>query len=705
MSSAGGCPVGHERSCGRQSFCPGCRRDTVIDQVAATETSLPRPVIAAAVDAAVTNHAVLRSLATALAADPDALTHGAPPMVGRLVSELIARGSTTLTTPACIVCGRTRRPLTVTDRGGMCRRCAARRNPLACTHRGIVKPVAGRTGDGGPICEACRRHQRGQRPCGACAKTASIAVRAHDGEPDVCVNCYRLPEALCHTCRRRRRCTFADSDQPICKQCAPRARATRARCGHDRPPTVRWSEGPVCDPCYNAALRHRGRCATCGDQRRLVTAPGPDATTCADCAAMPVTHVCGDCGIEDKLYEKDRCDQCSLRRRATEFLSGPTGHIPVHLTAVCEAICAARTPRAALNWLRKGAAAAILADLAAGRLAATHDALDHHQRPRAADYLRHMLIAGGVLPPRDEELARTQQWLAELLTSIEVPQHRLLMQAFATWRVIRRLRRTAQASAGPRTYTAHARLKIKTAADFLTWLAGRDRSLADCHQADVEDWLTTGPGACHVRDFLTWAAGQEHRPAFDIPGPQRRTGTATDPDQRRAQLTRLLHDDNLDVVDRVAGCLVLLFGQQQSRIAAMTTDQVTNRDDDVFVRFGRHEVPVPEPLGTLLLHPIRDGKPHVGVGSPANTQWLFPGGLPGRPITPSQLSHRLRTLGIKTQAGRRAALTDLAAQLPTAVLADLLNLHPTTAARWMREAGGDWTRYTAELARTRNHQP
>ncbi len=41
----------------------------------------------------------------------------------------------------------------------------------------------------------------------------------------------------------------------------------------------------------------------------------------------------------------------------------------------------------------------------------------------------------------------------------------------------------------------------------------------------------------------------------------------------------------------------------------------------------------------------------------------------------------------------------LAAQLPAAVLADLLNLHPTTACRWVGEAAGDWNRYAAEVAR------
>lgn len=690
---------------GADRICSICRREQVIARVAAAEPSLSTQKVAAAVHTVATHHAVWRSLAAAFESDPDALTRGTPPAVGRLVTELIDRGATTLSAPRCVVCGRGGRPLTVTEHGGMCKRCAARRNPAACTHCGVVKPIAARGGDGEPICEPCRRHKRGHRRCGICGETASIAVRARDGEPDICVNCYRLPRATCHVCRRSRPCTFASSDRPICKRCAPRTTATCARCGHDRPPAVRWDEGPLCDPCYTAALRHRGRCAACRNERRLVAPPGPNATTCADCAGMPVTHACGDCGLEDKLYEKDRCARCSLRRRAAESLSGPTGQVPTELTAVFEAICAARTPRSALNWLRQGAGAGILADLAAGRLAATHDALDHHPRRRPADYLRQMIVAGGVLGPRDEELARAEQWLAALLAAIEVPEHRRLVQTFATWRVMRRLRRGAEARSAPRTYTAHAKNNVKAAAAFLAWLAARNTALADCRQADIDEWLAIGPAACQARDFVTWAAEHRHCDELTVPGPERRTGTATDPDQRWAQVARLLHDDGLDVVDRVAGCFLLLFGQQQSRIAVMTTDQVTPRDGEVFVRFSRHDVPVPEPLGALLLQLIADGKSHIGIGSPTETRWLFPGGMPGRPITASRLADRLRTLGIPTQAGRRAALLDLAAQLPAAVLADLVNLHPTTAAKWMHQAGGDWNRYAAELARTRNHQP
>jgi hypothetical protein len=677
----------------------------VVEMAAAADRSLPRPVIEAAADTAAPTRLAMSRLAAALAADPAALASGAPPLAGRLAAELIARGSTALAPPACVVCGRTGKRLFRSPGGGVCQRCRNWQLAAACTSCGKVKPVSGRDADGKPVCEACRRRDPARhRACGNCGKTAPAAVRGRGGKPDICVNCYRLPAAPCSVCGRIRPCTFASTSQPVCKQCAPRATAACARCGQDRPPAARWPEGPVCDTCYTAALRRRIPCASCGQIRRPVSPPGPDADTCASCAGLPVTSACADCGAEDKMFEKHRCARCSLRRRAATLLSGGTGSVPPGLAPVLNAICAARTPATALNWLRTGTGAALLADLAAGRLAITHEALDQHPQPRAASHLRHMLTASGALPPRDEELARAERWLTQLLASIEVPGHRQLVNAFATWQVMRRLRRTSETRRRPRTYTAHARNTISAAARFLRWLAARGQTLPGCRQADVEDWLATGPGACYVREFLDWAARHGQCQAFDVPRPQRRTGTAIADSQRWDLAARLLHDDSIEITDRVAGCLVLLFGQTMTRIAALTTSQVTRHHDGVTIQLGQHQAPVPGPLGDLLLTLIADGKPYTGIGSLPNSPWLFPGLLPGRPITPARLADRLRSLGIPAQAGRRAALIDLAGQMPAAVLADLLGLHPTTAVRWMHEAGADWTRYAAELARTRNHQ-
>ena len=405
----------------------------------------------------------------------------------------------------------------------------------------------------------------------------------------------------------------------------------------------------------------------------------------------------GLCGTEDKLYEKGRCARCSLRRRARELLSAGTGSICPQLAGVFAAVSAARQPRSALNWLRNGAGAGLLADVAAGRLAIGHDALDAHPRQRAADYLRHMLTATGALPARDEELARTGRWLAAVLETIQPAADRRLVHAYATWQVMRRLRASAAGTARPRTPTAHARNKIRAAVSFLAWLRGRRITLATCGQADIDQWLHTGPSACTTRDFLAWAVSRGHCRPLTIPAPPRDTGPAISQDQRWALTARLLHDTALEPTDRVAGCLLLLYGQPLSRIAAMTTSQVTHRDHETFIRLGRHDVPVPGPLAGAALTLINDGRSYRGVGSPPATTWLFPGHLPGRPITPARLGERLRAIGIYAQTGRRAALTDLAAQLPAAVLADLL--HETTAAKWIHQAGGDWTRYAAELAR------
>jgi hypothetical protein len=123
------------------------------------------------------------------------------------------------------------------------------------------------------------------------------------------------------------------------------------------------------------------------------------------------------------------------------------------------------------------------------------------------------------------------------------------------------------------------------------------------------------------------------------------------------------------------------------------------------VRLGAHDITVPEPLAGLLTDLLDTGRRYIGVGSPTTPRpWLFPGHLPGRPITPARLGERLRHLGIRALPARRATLLQLAAEVPAAILADLLHLNPATATRWTRDTGGNWSRYAASLALTRSHR-
>jgi hypothetical protein len=121
----------------------------VVALVTAAEPSLQPAQVTAAIDTVVTSPAVLRDLAAALAVDPNALTVGAPPVIGRLVGELIARGSTTFTEPSCSRCARAGYPLTRSADGGVCARCRRRQLAVACARCDVVKPVAGRDAEGG----------------------------------------------------------------------------------------------------------------------------------------------------------------------------------------------------------------------------------------------------------------------------------------------------------------------------------------------------------------------------------------------------------------------------------------------------------------------------------------------------------------------------------------------------------------------------
>jgi len=114
-------------------------------------------------------------------------------------------------------------------------------------------------------------------------------------------------------------------------------------------------------------------------------------------------------------------------------------------------------------------------------------------------------------------------------------------------------------------------------------------------------------------------------PTLLVPTLGRTTGPAIDGDQRWTLLARLLHDHDVDLTDRVAGSLLLSYGQQLSRIAVMTTDQIHHHADSVSVRFGSCDITVPEPLAGLLTELIDTGRRYRGVGSPATpSRWLSP---------------------------------------------------------------------------------
>ena len=416
-------------------------------------------------------------------------------------------------------------------------------------------------------------------------------------------------------------------------------------------------------------------------------------------------HTCALCGREDKLYERGRCERCALARRTAELMAGPDGLVPGPLRGVHDTIVASATPRKALNWLRQGAGAPILARLADGTMAMSHEALDAHPSTRAREPHPPNAHRPRRASARDEPLATLERLNADTVAGITQTEDRKVVAAFATWRVLRRLRRQADHNTTARTAINHARNQVVGAVRFLDWLAAHHLSLATCTQGDLELWLATGPPSRYdVHHFVAWTTERRHSRRLEVPPKRSRPGDALDPEQRWAVIGRLLRDPDIEMSDRIAGAFVLLYAQPLSRVATMTTDQVATTETGVTVRFGAQSIAVPEPLGGFITTLAAIGRQHhIGIGAPASTIWLFPGHLPGRPITALRLGQRLTPFGIDARAGRRAAQTQLAAEVPAVVLAEMLGISVSTAVNWVHAAGGDWANYAARQAATANN--
>jgi hypothetical protein len=308
-----------------------------------------------------------------------------------------------------------------------------------------------------------------------------------------------------------------------------------------------------------------------------------------------------------------------------------------------------------------------------------------------------LLIAAGILPPDPTgKLRRLEADLDSLLDDLDEP-HRKIVTRWVRWKVLPRLRRRHDQGRDLDIVVRNARRQIRQAAEFLTTLQQRQRTLADLTQHDIDDWFST-PSAMRwdVRAFLAWAQHNRHIPR-DLslpPGYQSPRAAPIDAEERWRIAKNLLNDEDLDPVDRVAGALVTLYAQPLSRIVTLTTSDVIVTNGQVQLRLGPDPLELPEPLATLIQTLPRRRRASTVEQMP--TPWLFAGSHAGKHLSTSVLGVRLRNIGIEPRRMRVAATDQLAREIPPAVLADVLGLRAAAAVRAARQTGGDWATYAAD---------
>lgn len=342
----------------------------------------------------------------------------------------------------------------------------------------------------------------------------------------------------------------------------------------------------------------------------------------------------------------------------------------------------------------------MLRDLVSEVRPLTHEALDVLGPNKAVAHLRELLVASGALPWRDPYVARFEAHIERILRSLHGDDRRFV-QAFVRWRLLPRFR--ARGSEGSLTSSSveNALRMLHEIARFLKWMRAVDVPVRDCSQAEIDRWLSDGKLTRRlIRDFARWMTGRGYMTELSVPVLSGSGNPTTVMDERARWRTasRLLHDEQLDVSDRVAGIFVLLYAQPVSRVTRLTSKDVFQTEESLSIPFGDDQVEVPEPLARLVRQlPQRRRRGSAAYLSDPD-QWLFPGGRPGYPISRSHLSRRLAAVGVDVRGARNGALLQLAGQVPPVVIADLLGISINNAVKWVRVASGDWSNYVADRA-------
>ena len=643
-----------ERACGR---CRGVLLDYVRARPAALADPAPRPPLAAV----------------------------------RLAHALHQDGHDGVALPRCSRCGRSpARFPTSRPEGRICARCADQDRLQKCVRCGRKRPTHARSADG-PVCGTC--YTRPARLCEVCGQFRPLARRARPDGPAICDRCAgKASVGTCVACARERPVLLRRADgKTYCKTCYPRAERPCARCGRRRPVNAEWPIGPVCGTCYAYVRKHPAPCTRCGQLAALVGLDG-QRPVCGPCAGWPgPAFTCSSCRAPDML-EYGRCARCVLASTLDGLLDNADPGLAGQLGALAEALRTAPRPRVTLRWLH-GRGGRILAGLATGRELITHDLLDRMPSSRSLHFLRDRLVSTGVLPERPEYLDRIPSWAAQLAAG-KPDGHARLIRTYTQWDALRRARRRA----GPHPAAGQARVvraKVQAASAFLDWLDGRGLDLAAAGQGDLDRWLVTHRPdvARELSPFLSWARQRRLCGELTIPRRPRAEPLPGLPDDQRWQhLHACLGDDAaLPLAARAAAAITLLYGAPLTQVLTLRAADVLTINGRSHLRLGEHPVLLPPAIARLIGQQAETAASQPTA--PDGTRWLFPGRASIRPVTALAVTRQLNQHGIHVRAGRTAALTGLAGQLPPAVLASLLGMHPATADRWSRRIASDWTAY------------
>ncbi|WP_406423556.1 hypothetical protein [Streptomyces sp. NBC_00842] len=120
-----------------------------------------------------------------------------------------------------------------------------------------------------------------------------------------------------------------------------------------------------------------------------------------------------------------------------------------------------------------------------------HEALDELPEGKVVEHIRSVLVAPGALPKRDEQMVRLERHAKDLVASHATAEGRKILHRYATWHLLRRLRRRSRGREITHYQLTVARQHLRAAVYLLNWLESQNLTLATCRQTGLERWMTS----------------------------------------------------------------------------------------------------------------------------------------------------------------------------------------------------------------------
>lgn len=404
-------------------------------------------------------------------------------------------------------------------------------------------------------------------------------------------------------------------------------------------------------------------------------------------------HRCPVTGL-DHAPDSLSCRPCVLEKRTLAVITDRQGRVNENLRPLRDHLIATLTVESINDWARLSTSARLIRGLANGDIEISHDALDQLRQDKHVRYAQHvrtLLVDAGLLEPRDEILQLFHQWCTTYLSTTSMSD-RAVLEPFMRWHLGQKLQRKARQGPLRSPTTRLARQRVRAAHQFLTYLRTRDTTPQEVRQSILDDFVVSNPQTQpFLAGFLKWGAAHRVLPKLQLDIPRAVFPSAgLSETTYRQTIQRLETDTNLRLRSRTAGLLIGLYGQELTRVIALTSEDFYLDHTGLYVRLGATPVLLPPHVAALILEQQEAATPQHAPGHP---RWLYPSPQTHHHLAPKTISADFGRHGIRATPLRNAALVNLAGQIPIGPLCDLTGIGPYAASRWANIAGATWSIY------------